>query len=92
MNVNTGQSTFANERERKLNPTKINGKDVYYFDLGSSAGYDHDELSRTDFVYVKNNRLHVTNLPAFYFGRDNKTLVVYPDKNSHTRNKTVISI
>lgn len=89
--VNTSLSTYYNERLEKLKPTYFNGRTVYYFDFGCSAGYDHDEIGRPDFVYTSSNGLYVTNLPAFSFilsnGKD--SLLVMKDKTPRTSNKII---
>lgn len=90
--VNVGPSRFHDEREKKLVPESINGKKVYYFDFNCSAGYDHDELSRPDFVYVREEGLGVTDLPSFNFVLSNgkQAMMVAADKTPHSKNKSVM--
>lgn len=91
-NVNSGLSTYYHERESKLKPSIINGKIIYYFDFGCSAGYDHDEIGRPDFVYSNKAGLFVSNLPAFSFiiSNNRDSLLVLKDKTPRTGNKIVI--
>ena len=97
INVNIKPSTFNNERIEKLKPEVINGKKIYYFDFGSSAGYDHDEISRPDYVYVNSFGMYVTNLPGFSFIssksldnlNDKDSMLVMKDKTPRSRNKIV---
>ena len=91
--VNTEPSTSHDERIKKLSPEIINGRKVYYFDFDCSAGYDHDEISRPDFVYITRNSLGVTNLPSFNFIMSNKrqSMVVSPSK-TRMGGKTTIDI
>jgi len=91
--VNVSQSTYNNERKEKLKPDFINGRTVYYFDFGCSAGYDHDEIGRPDFVYSNDKGLYVSNLPAFSFiisnGKD--SLLVMTDKTPRSPNKIIFN-
>ena len=92
-NVNSTPSTYFNERQSKLSPTFFNGRTVYYFDFGCSAGYDHDEIGRPDFVYSTPNGLYVSNLPAFSFINSNgkDSLLVMKDKTPRTSNKIIFN-
>ena len=65
--VNAGSATTYDERKQKLKPFQCNGCLIYYFDFGCSAGYDHDEISRPDYVYSTSSGLYVSNLPGFSF-------------------------
>ena len=87
--VNPNPSTYYHERQSKLSPTFFNGRTVYYFDFGCSAGYDHDELSRPDFVFTNSDGLFVSNLPAFSFVISNGSdaLLVLKDKTPRSGNK-----
>lgn len=77
INVNVGQSVYENERKNKLKPFVVNGRKVYYFDFGTSAGYDLEEISRPDFVYVdERDELRVSGLPGFNF------IIKYGDEGS----------
>lgn len=92
-NVNLGQSTYLKERMAKLlHPAFINKRVIYYFDFGCSAGYDHDEISRPDFVFSSATGLFVTNLPGFNFikmnGKD--ALLVLNDKTPRSPNKIIV--
>ena len=93
INVNIKQSTYYDERMSKLNPDIINDKYIYYFDFGSSAGYDHDEISRPDYVYIKDSEMFVSNLPAFSFittiSNDERidSMLIMNDKTPHSKNK-----
>jgi hypothetical protein len=97
INVNVGLSTYNNERIEKLKPTIINNKKIYYFDFGSSAGYDHDEISRPDYVYVNPTGMYVTNLPAFSFissksssdSNIKDSMVIMKDKTPRSPNKII---
>ena len=59
-NVNPGVATYYHERQAKLQPTFFNGRTVFYFDFGCSAGYDHDEIGHPDFVYSNPSGLFVS--------------------------------
>lgn len=95
INVNVKPSTFYEERIEKLKPEIINGNKIYYFDFGSSAGYDHDEISRPDYVYVNKSGMYVTNLPGFTFistksldnSNDKDSLLIMKDKTPKSGNK-----
>ena len=93
INVNIKQSTYYDERMSKLNPDIINDKHIYYFDFGCSAGYDHDEISRPDYVYIKDSEMFVSNLPAFSFittiSNDERidSMLIMNDKTPHSKNK-----
>lgn len=98
--VNVNQSTFNKERIDKLKPTIINGKKIYYFDFGASAGYEHDEISRPDFVYSTSSGMFVSNLPAFSFicmskgGNDDEvkdSLLIMKDKTPRSPNKIILN-
>lgn len=93
INVNPTPSTYERERKEKLKPTIINGCKIYYFDFGSSAGYDHDEISRPDYVYLESNGMFVSNLPGFSFitssGKD--SLLIMKDKTPRSRDKVVFN-
>ncbi len=66
--VNVGDATTNNERKQKLKPYQHpNGCLIYYFDFGCSAGYNHDEISRPDYVYSTPSGMFVSNLPGFSF-------------------------
>ena len=82
LNVNVESSTYNNERIKKLEPMVINDCRIWYFDFGCSAGYDHDEISRPDFVYVMNDGFVVSNLDAFVYGRtkDKWNMLIYKGK------------
>lgn len=67
INVNIEPSSSKSERKMKLKPTIINDKKIYYFDFGCSAGYEHDEISKPDYVMVKDKTLSLSILPEFSF-------------------------
>lgn len=94
IDVNVKPSKFYNERIGKLTPDIINDKKIYYFDFNCSAGYDHDEISRPDFVYISKDGLNVTNLPSFNFIISNKqhSMIVSSDKTLHSNNKVTINM
>lgn len=72
MGVNPEFATFDDEREKKLEPKIYNDCKIYYFDFLTSAGYDHDEVSRPDFVSCKNGEgsgFKVSKLNSFAFER-----------------------
>lgn len=52
LDVNSEFATYNNERINKLKPVIKNNCKIYYFDFNASSGYDHDEISRPDFVYL----------------------------------------
>lgn len=84
LGVNTSPATYRDERNKKLTGEEINGKRVYYFDFGCSAGYDHDELSRPDFVYTRLDGMYVTNLPGFQYVKNEKdqdVMMILEDKS-----------
>ena len=87
--VNSSPSTYLSERQQKLSPTIFSSFRIYYFDFGCSAGYDHDEISRPDYVYITSKGLFVSNLPALSFislnGKD--SLLLMKDKTSRSSNK-----
>ena len=97
INVNVNPSTFYKERIEKLKPEIINGNKIYYFDFGSSAGYDHDEISRPDYVYVDKTGMYVSNLPGFTFiltksldnSHNKDSLLIMKDKTPKSRNKII---
>lgn len=93
INVNSSPSTYEKERIEKLKPSIINNCKIYYFDFGSSAGYDHDEISRPDYVYVNSNGMFVSNLPGFSFitSSDKDSLLIMKDKTPRSKNKIVIN-
>ena len=84
-------SKFNSERKKKLNPTIINGNKIYYFDFGCSAGYDHDEISRPDYVYLCEKGMFVTDLPGFSFinANDKNSMLIMKDKTPHSNKKIV---
>lgn len=86
--VNEGNSKYNNERKKKLTPMNINNKKIYYLDFGASAGYDHDEISRPDYVMFDNS-LQVTDLPAFTFIIENMkhAMMVMKHKTPHSNDK-----
>lgn len=87
--VNSSPSTYDFERKQKLSPTIISTFKIYYFDFGCSAGYDHDEISRPDYVYTTSKGMFVSNLPALSFislnGKD--ALLIMKDKTPRSSNK-----
>ena len=91
-NVNPEVATYYHEREAKLKPTFFNGRTIYYFDFGCSAGYDHDEIGHPDFVYSNSSGLYVSNLPAFSFiiSNNKDSLLVMKDKTPRSPNRIVI--
>ena len=97
INVNPGQSTYENERKNKLSPFSVNDRKIYYFDFGTSAGYDLDEISRPDFVYVdEREELRVSKLPGFNFiakytdEGEKHIMMVLKNKTTRTNEKEVI--
>lgn len=97
INVNPGQSTYENERMSKLSPFSVNDRKIYYFDFGTSAGYDLDEISRPDFVYVdEREELQVSKLPGFNFiakytdEGEKHIMMVLKNKTTRTNEKEVI--
>lgn len=100
LNINVKPSTFYKERLEKIKPDIINGCKIFYFDFGASAGYDHDEISRPDFVYITKDGMYVTNLPGFSFiisksidensnENDKDSLLIMKDKTTKSKNKIV---
>ena len=91
--VNKSPSTYNSERIMKLKPEIISSHNVYYFDFGCSAGYDHDEISRPDFVYSTQSGLFVSNLPALSFitNNENNSLLVMKDKTPRSPNRIIIN-
>ena len=91
-NVNPGVATYYHERQAKLQPTFFNGRTVFYFDFGCSAGYDHDEIGHPDFVYSNPSGLFVSNLPAFSFiiSNNKDSMLVMKDKTPRSPNRIVI--
>lgn len=62
--ANVGHSTFYEERLKKLTPELHNERYLFYWDFNASAGYDKDEFSRPDFVYVANEHVNVQTYSA----------------------------
>lgn len=93
LNINEGTSKYNTERSDKLIPMIINEKRILYLDFGASAGYDHDEISRPDYVYVNDNKLFVSNLPAFSFIiEDNRhVMLVMKSKTPHSNDKFIFT-
>lgn len=92
-NVNIGASTYFKERMSKLtHPAYINKRIIYYFDFGCSAGYDHDEISRPDFVFSSASGLYVSTLPGFSYIKSNgkDALLVMRDKTPRSPNKIIV--
>lgn len=59
-NINESSSMLYSERLSKIkSPSVVNNKLIYYFDFNCSAGYDINEISRPDFVYVSNNDIKI---------------------------------
>lgn len=56
--VNPGQTTFYEERVKKMTPESHNDRYLFYWDFNASAGYVNDEFSRPDFIYVDNGRVN----------------------------------
>lgn len=52
------------ERLKKLTPELHNERYLFYWDFNASAGYDKDEFSRPDFVYVANEHVNVQTYSA----------------------------
>lgn len=99
INVNVGQSVYENERKNKLKPFVVNGRKVYYFDFGTSAGYDLEEISRPDFVYVdERDELRVSGLPGFNFiikygdEGSNHLMLVLKNKTTRSREKETVTL
>lgn len=76
--INSEPSIFEDERESKLKPKIYNNCKVFYFDFLTSAGYDHDEVSRPDFVICKNgDGFRLSNLNSFAFERNKNGCVLH---------------
>lgn len=62
--VNVGESTFYEERLKKLTPEQHNERYLFYWDFNASAGYVKEEFSRPDFVYVANEHVNPNTYSA----------------------------
>jgi hypothetical protein len=90
--VNVEFSELENERKKHLNPETIEGKSIYYFDFGASAGYNHDEISRPDFITICDDKINISNLNSFTFETINEkhALVMYNGKTQRNSREHII--
>lgn len=90
-NVNVEPSKTHNERVQKLRPTIIDGKRIYYFDFGCSAGYNTDEVSCPDYAYYSDGSFGVSDLPQFMFEESHGKFVMRcsPSKRIHVDRKEI---